>query len=268
MDDKKKKYIIIGAVVLVVLYFVWKNGQSSEDDGSESTSLKKAAESLNSGLATVGTAVSVQKSAEDEEYQNLLLELKTLNGGYMPAGATTMNTAQLRQQIKNVKALKEAYLNYANEETDESQQLTMQQLQEQDRATVDDIIQLTNEVKQRKMDEKLTDICQRFIASAKNNGNGGSCWKQAQAWDESVLNEMLLLTTEEKKRINSIYLTLTNGGLTLHGKDCGLGGKHLCASIYAVCNLPMNCAVGTTAGLSRKGWETCKQVRDAFKGIS
>lgn len=265
MDDKKKKYIIIGAVVLVVLYFVMKN---SGEESSESSSLRKAAESLNSGLATVGTAVGVQKTAEDEEYQNLLQELKTLNGGVLPSGATTLTSAQLRTQIKNVKALEEAYLKYADEETDESKQLTMEQLIEQGKGTLAAIQQLTREVEQRKQDEWLTGICNRFIASAKNNGDGGSCWKKAQAWDENVLNEMLALTTAEKKRLNTLYYQITGGGLTLYGKDCGLGGKHLCASIYAVCNLPMNCAEGTTRGLSRYGWQTCKKVRDAFKNIS
>ncbi len=205
MDDKKKKYIIIGAVVLVVLYFVWKSNQNSEDDGSEGKSLKKAAESLNSGLATVGTAVGVQKTAEDEEYQNLLQELKTLNGGVLPSGATTLTTAQLKTQIKNVKALQEAYLKYADEETDESKQLTMEQLQEQGKGTLAAIQQLTREVEQRKQTEHLQELLEAFI---KTCNNYGSIWHPAgapqQTWDTSTLRQIMALSDSELKQLNSM----------------------------------------------------------------
>ena len=208
MDDKKKKYIIIGAVVLVVLYFVWKNSQSDEDGGSESSSIKKAAESLNSPyhrLATVGTAVGVQKTAEDEEYQNLLQELKTLNGGVLPSGATTLTSAQLKTQIKNVKALQEAYLKYADEETDESKQLTMEQLQEQGKGTLAAIQQLTREVEQRKQTEHLQELLEAFI---KTCNNYGSIWHPAgaaqQTWDTSTLRQIMALSDSELKQLNSM----------------------------------------------------------------
>ena len=205
MDDKKKKYIIIGAVVLVVLYFVWESSQSGEDESSESNSLKKAAESLNSGLASVGTAVGVQKTAEDEEYQNLLQELKTLNGGVLPSGATTLTTAQLKTQIKNVKALQEAYLKYADEETDESKQLTMEQLQEQGTGTLAAIQQLTREVEQRKQTERLQELLEAFI---KTCNNYGSIWHPAgaaqQTWDTSTLKQIMALSDSELKQLNSM----------------------------------------------------------------
>lgn len=203
MDDKKKKYLIIGLIVVVVLYFLLKNKGS--DESSEQSSIRKAAESLNSGLATVGTATGVQKTAVDEEYQNLLQELKTLNGGVLPSGATTLTSAQLKTQIKNVKALQDAYLSYADAETNEAQQLTMEQLQEQGKANVNAIMQLTREVEQRKRTEHLKELLEAFI---KTCNNYGSIWHPAgaaqQTWDTSTLKQIMALSDAELKELNSM----------------------------------------------------------------
>lgn len=205
MDDKKKKYIIIGAVVLVVLYFVWKNSQSGEDESKENLSNRQAARMATKDMSTVGTSSAVAKSAEDEEYQNLLDELKRVNNNELPAGATSYTAAQLRQKIKEIKALRDAYNQYAAEEDNEANQLTYEQLQDQNRGTVDDIIQLINEVKQRKQTERLQELLEAFI---KTCNNYGSIWHPAgaaqQAWDTSTLKQIMALSDSELKQLNSM----------------------------------------------------------------
>ena len=266
--DSKKKYIIIGIVVLVVIVLIYllKNG-NNEDEDKATSAYNKIAERAGRSNSEIGNSSAVVKNEEDEEYQNLLIEYADLNGDVLPAGAKSLTAAGLRARIKSLRALKTAYNEYVKVETDASKQLSADELAENYK-TAEDVYALIEEVKERQLKERLTVLCNSFIENAKNNGNGGSCWKKAQAWDESVLQELLVLTDSEKKVFNTLFRELTKGGLMLYAKDCGIGGQVKCTTVFQVCNLPMNCAEGTTRGLSRTGWQMCREVRDAYRNIA
>ena len=267
--DAKKKYIIIGIVVLVVvivLIYLLK-GNNGEDEDKAGDAYNKVAKRMTGSDSEIANSSAVIKSDEDEEYQNLLIEYENLNGGDLPAGSKGLTAEGLRMKIKTLKALKAAYIEYYKVETDETKQLSSEELSEK-YTTAEDVYALISEVKERLTKERLTVLCKNFITNAKNNGGGGSCWVKACAWDETVLQEMLLLTDAEKKVFNTLFFELTKGGLLLYAKDCGRGGQVKCTTVFQVCNLPMNCAEGTTPGLSRQGWAECKEVREAFRNIS
>ena len=210
MDDKTKKYILIGAVVLVVLYFVWKNSQKGSQS-QEEASMQQAANALTGNMATTGNASAVSKSAEDEEYQNLLDQLETLNGGKLPAGATSYTAAQLKTKIKEIEALQKAWLEYAEAEENESIQKDLATLMEEGRDTVAKIQQLTTEVKTRNQKERLKGLLDAFITTCNNYGD---IWNPAgakrQEWDTATLSKIMALPDSDLKVLSDMVKARKN----------------------------------------------------------
>lgn len=208
--DKKKILIIAG--VAIVLYLLFRNSGSSgtKDETEAGNAFSNAANALTSGLSTVATAASVQKSQEDEEYQNLLAEYKRLNGGTLPRGATSLTYAQLQTAIKSLKDLQVAINNYYEIE-DDSVQMTADQLAAKSIDTVEEVNTLINEVKARQLDEYLTDLLNAFI---KTCNNYGSIWNPAgasrQAWDESTLRAIMALSDSDLKKLSNKFKKRTN----------------------------------------------------------
>lgn len=208
--DKKKILIIAG--VAIVLYLLFRNSGSSgtKDETEAGNAFSNAANALTSGLSTVATAASVQKSQEDEEYQNLLAEYKRLNGGTLPRGATSLTYSQLQTAIKSLKDLQVAINNYYEIE-DDSVQMTADQLALKGIDTVEEVNTLINEVKARQLDEHLTDLLNAFI---KTCNNYGSIWNPAgasrQVWDESTLRAIMALSDSDLKKLSNKFKKRTN----------------------------------------------------------
>lgn len=208
--DKKKILIIAG--VAIVLYLLFRNSGSSgtKDETEAGNAFSNAANALTSGLSTVATAASVQKSQEDEEYQNLLAEYKRLNGGTLPRGATSLTYAQLQTAIKSLKDLQTAIYNYYEIEDNEDLQLTADQLAAKGIDTVEEVNSLINEVKARQSDEYLTNLLDKFI---KTCNNYGSIWNPAgasrQGWDVSTLREIMALSDSDLKKLSNKFAKRT-----------------------------------------------------------
>ena len=209
--DKKKILIIAG--VAIVLYLLFRNSGSSgtKDETEAGNAFSNAANALTSGLSTVATAASVQKSQEDEDYQNLLAEYKRLNGGTLPRGATSLTYSQLQTAIKSLKDLQTAINNYYEIEDNEDLQLTADQLALKGIDTVEEVNTLINEVKARQLDEYLTDLLNAFI---KTCNNYGSIWNPAgarrQVWDESTLRAIMALSDSDLKKLSNKFKKRTN----------------------------------------------------------
>ena len=205
--DKKKILIIAG--VAIVLYLLFRNSGSSgtKDETEAGNAFSNAANALTSGLSTVATAASVQKSQEDEEYQNLLAEYKRLNSGTLPRGATSLSYSQLQIAIKSLKDLQTAINNYYEIEDDEHEKKP----EELATYTVEQVSRLINEVKARQLDEHLTDLLNAFI---KTCNNYGSIWNPAgasrQVWDESTLRAIMALSDSDLKKLSNKFKKRTN----------------------------------------------------------
>lgn len=210
--DKKKILIIAGvAVVLYLLLFRNSSGSSrSKDETEAGNAFSNAANALTSGLSTVATAAAVQKSAEDEDYQNLLSEYKRLNGGTLPRGATSLTHSQLETAIKSLKDLQKAINEYYEIE-DDAVQMTAEQLSLKGIDTVEEVNTLINEVKARQLDEHLTDLLNAFI---KTCNNYGSIWNPAgasrQQWDVSTLRAIMGLSNSDLKKLSDKFKKRTN----------------------------------------------------------
>lgn len=204
--DKKKILIIAGVAIVLYLLFRNSSGSSGSNDETEAgNAFSNAAKALSSGLSTVATAKVVQKSAEDEDYQNLLAEYKRLNGGTLPRGATSLSSAQLETAIKSLKELQTAINNYYEIE-DDSVQMTAEQLAAKGIDTVEEVNTLINEVRARQLDEHLTDLLNAFI---KTCNNYGSIWNPAgasrQQWDVSTLRAIMGLSDSDLKKLSDKF---------------------------------------------------------------
>ena len=84
-----------GFLIVVLLLYLNKNKSTKSADEEEAdNAFSNISDKLTSGIGTITSASSVSKTVEDEEYQNLLIEYKRLNGGILPPGATSLTTAQ------------------------------------------------------------------------------------------------------------------------------------------------------------------------------
>lgn len=208
--DKKKILIIAG--VAIVLYLVYRSmTEGSSGDNKAEKSVESAVNKLTSGMAVVATASSVNKTAEDEEYQNLLAEYKRLNGGTLPAGATSLTTAQLKTAIKSLKELVEAINNYYEIE-DDSVALTREQLAANEIDTVEEVNTMITQTKDRQRKEKwqkrasyIKDLVNAFYDNMTNVGTWlGDC----KGYDTQTFSSLIDLPKNERVYANQYFGTL------------------------------------------------------------
>lgn len=266
-----KKILIIGGVgaAAVVAYFLYKKqqeGDSTNDATQARLATSEAANSLNSDLSSVVSARAVTgKSDEDVEYQNLLNELKRLNGGKLPSGAKEMTAEQLQIQINNIKALQDAINKYYDLEDDNIQK-SAEQLKAEGYNTAENVLRLVKEVEARKTTEKLKLILDAFIANLNIPGEEytkmGSAMGFVQkkiAWDEGNLQDLLDLSPEEKKQINLMFTA--TGGVPLPSH---FGEKR---SKWATYTTIPGAILNSNTCSDRPGAELAYKVKDAFKNI-
>ncbi len=201
----KSKILFVGAIVIVVLLLYLNKNKStkSADEEEADNAFSNISDKLTSGIGTITSASSVSKTVEDEEYQNLLIEYKRLNGGILPPGATSLTTAQLQSAVKSLEKLNNAINQYYEIESDDVQ-LSAEQLAEKGIDTVEEIQSLINETKARQKKEYLTGLCTKFITTCNNFGD---IWNPAGAksWDTSILNEIMTLSLSDTQQLNRIF---------------------------------------------------------------
>ena len=208
--DKKKILIIAG--VAIVLYLLYRSmTEGSGDEAQSGKAISRAVDNLTSGLSTVATAASVNKTVEDEEYQNLLAEYKRLNGGTLPAGATSLTTAQLKTAIKSLKELLEAINNYYEIE-DDAVQLSADQLAAKGIDTVEEINTLITQTKDRQRKEKwqkrasyIKDLVNAYY---NNMTNVGTWLADCKGYDTQTFSSLIDLPKNERVYANQYFGTL------------------------------------------------------------
>lgn len=267
----KKEYLIIGGVgvAAIAAYLLYQKSlekDSTNDATQARLATSEAANSLNSDLQSItGAKAMTGRSDEDIEYQNLLTELKRLNGGKLPPGATEMTAEQLEIQIRNIKALQDALNKYYEIEDDDIQK-SAEQLKEEGYNTAENVLRLISEVEARKRTEKLKLILNAFIANLNIPGDEytmmGSAMnfvKKKIAWDEGNLQDLLDLTTEEKKQI-SLMFTAT-GGVALPSH---FGENRSKWSTYTTIS---GAILNSNTCSDRPGAELAYKVKEAYKNI-
>lgn len=203
MDKQKILFIGVVVIVILLLYFNRDKSTKSADEEAADGAFSNLGGKLTSGVSPIASANNVVKSVEDEEYQNLLMEYKRLAGGTLPAGAASLTSAQLKTAIESLKKLNSAINEYYELE-DDDKQLSSEALIASGKDTVEEIQSLIAEVKVRKKTEYLISLCDRFIATC----NGfGDIWNPAgaKAWDISVLNEIIALSTADTQQLNRMF---------------------------------------------------------------
>ena len=209
--DKKKILIIVG--VAIVLYLLLRNSSDSKskDETEAGNAFSNAADALTSGISTVATATSVQKTQEDEEYQNLLAEYKRLNGGTLPRGATSLTYAQLQTAIKSLKELQVAINNY-HEIEDDSIQMSTEELMANGIDTVEKVVALINDVKIRQKKEawnKRKKYIEGIVnAFYDNMTNVGTWLGDCKGYATGTFNDLINLVENERVYANQYFGTL------------------------------------------------------------
>ena len=257
--DKKKILIIAGVAIVLYLLFRGSSDSKSKDETEAGNAFSNAANALTSGISTVATAASVQKSQEDEEYQNLLAEYKRLNGGTLPRGATSLTYAQLQTAIKSLKDLQVAINNYYEIE-DDSIQMTADQLALKGIDTAEEVNALINEVRTRQKKEAWASkkkYIDGLVASFIKNIDEDGTYANPKPFDPSIMNSLLNLLPNERVYANqSMY---AQGGVET--------GNHYGGSCYRVYTITEAISPGNRTW-RRANRELAEKVKEEYATVA
>lgn len=256
--DKKKILFLAAFFIVITLLLFKKSGDSNEsaDEKEAGEAFSNLSDKLTSGLGSIGSASSTTKTVEDEEYQNLLLEYKRLAGGTLPAGATSLTTAQLKTAVKSLEKLNTA-INQYYEIEDDSVQLSSEQLADKGIDTVEEVQRLIKETQARQLKEKLTKLCEAFITTCNSYGD---IWNPAGAkqWDVSTLNQIINLTVSETQELNKIFQSKKG--------QCNYPENFSATKKYYTVRTSLSNAIPTgTLNTYRTGASTANKFREEMK---
>lgn len=208
--EGKVKYILLAAPILVVLLYLLKKRMATTS--AEGLSVEEKTENaMRKSASLIASAAndSVRESTmtvEDEEYNMAREEYRKLANKYPPSSWTkAMIESWIEEQEKKNEAIKK-YVNLVSENENYVQdELSGDETLSQIEAL---LTKADNQIKAGKKQERtkyITELVGRFRSTLQAPNYGLMSAKKKNSWDESTLNEMLKLSTEEKREFNSIF---------------------------------------------------------------
>lgn len=264
----KKKYIIIGAVVAVavVVYLIKsKLSAASTDASAEESTEEKAANAAKRSVAAAaskaqGSISNVEMTAEDEEYNLARQKYYNLTGKYP---SSTWSLSIINQQIEEYEKKSDAvkqYISLVSSSTYATDEHTDDMTLKEIEALIEKAQNQIDAGKKAERTTYLKELVSRFKATLQAPNYKLMSATKRNAWDTSTLNEMLKLSTDEKKEFNSLFAAAGGSGKIPDYFNQASSKWRNRLTVY-------DAIVSGNANTGRTGASVATQVKKAFQSL-